>query len=86
MPSLTLSQPVRRGSVPATAAAANEAIATGGVVLIVLGGLAYTLGVVFYLSSRLPYHHAVWHGFVLAGSTLHFFAVLLFVIPRGASS
>jgi hemolysin III len=54
---------------------------TGGMVLLLAGGLAYTLGVPFYLWRRLPYHHALWHGFVLAGSVLHFLAVLLYVIP-----
>lgn len=56
-------------------------VATGGLVLLVLGGLAYTVGVVFYAWRRMPYHHAVWHGFVLTGSALHFFAVLLYVVP-----
>jgi len=41
-----------------------------------LGGLAYTLGVVFYVWKRLPYNHAIWHLFVVAGSVLHFFSVL----------
>ncbi len=41
-----------------------------------LGGLAYTLGVIFYVWNRLPYNHAIWHLFVIAGSTLHFFSVL----------
>lgn len=54
---------------------------TGGMVLLIGGGAAYTLGVPFYLWRRLPYHHAVWHGFVLAGSVLHFLAVLLYVLP-----
>ena len=58
-----------------------EAIAPGGLALLLAGGLAYTLGVVFYAWKRLPYHHAVWHAFVLAGSICHFFAVLLFVVP-----
>ncbi|MFC5742806.1 PAQR family membrane homeostasis protein TrhA [Dyella tabacisoli] len=54
---------------------------TGGMVLLIAGGLTYTLGVPFYLWRRLPYHHAVWHFFVLAGSVLHYLAVLLYVIP-----
>ena len=54
---------------------------TGGMLLLVAGGLAYTLGVPFYLWRRLPYHHSVWHCFVLAGSVLHYLAVLLYVIP-----
>ena len=42
---------------------------------LVAGGLAYTLGTVFYLSRRLPFAHAVWHVFVLAGSVCHAVAV-----------
>ena len=53
----------------------------GGMGLLIGGGVAYTLGVPFYLWRRLPYHHALWHVFVLAGSVLHFLAVLLYVIP-----
>ena len=52
----------------------------GGVLLLLLGGLAYTGGIVFYAWRR-PYHHAVWHAFVLLGSILHFFSVLLYVVP-----
>ena len=59
-----------------------SSVATGGLVLLVLGGLCYTLGVVFYVWYRLSYNHAIWHVFVLAGSTLHFFAVLFYVIPQ----
>jgi hemolysin III len=39
------------------------------------GGLAYTLGTVFYMSRRIPFAHAIWHGFVLLGSACHFVAV-----------
>ena len=52
-----------------------------GLALLVLGGLTYTVGVIFYAWNKLPYNHAVWHGFVLGGSTLHFASVLGFVIP-----
>ncbi len=58
-----------------------ERVGTGGLVLLAAGGLAYTAGVVFYKWRRLPYNHAIWHGFVLAGAALHFFAVLFYVIP-----
>jgi len=58
-----------------------DAVAPGGLILLLLGGLAYTSGVFFYLRKSLRYHHAIWHGFVLAGSILHFFAVLFYVIP-----
>ncbi len=61
-------------------------VATGGLVLLLLGGLSYTLGVGFYVWKRLPYHHAIWHLFVLAGSILHFFAILFYVIPLASSA
>jgi hemolysin III len=54
----------------------------GGLALLLAGGLAYTAGTVFYALKKVPYMHSVWHLFVLAGSALHFFAVLFFVIPR----
>jgi len=57
----------------------------GGMVLLVAGGLAYTLGVIFYVWDRLPYNHAIWHVFVLMGSILHYFAVLFYVIPGSTS-
>jgi len=56
-------------------------VATGGIVFLVLGGLAYTAGILFYCWEKLKYHHAIWHLFVLAGSILHFFAVLFYVVP-----
>jgi len=49
---------------------------------IVAGGLAYTLGVPFYLWKGRPYMHAVWHLFVLAGVACHFVAVLSVMAPR----
>jgi len=55
-----------------------------GLVLLFLGGIAYTLGVVFFAWRRLPYNHAVWHLFVLAGSACHFICVLGYVIPPAA--
>jgi hemolysin III len=58
-----------------------SAVAPGGLLLLAGGGVAYTSGIVFYAWRSMPYHHAVWHLFVLAGSALHFFAVLLYVIP-----
>ena len=61
-----------------------NSVAPGGLLLLLLGGLAYTLGIVFYAWKRLPYHHAIWHGFVLAGSISHFFAILFYVIPLAA--
>lgn len=48
-----------------------EHLATGGLVLLAAGGLAHTFGVPFYKWRKLPYNHAIWHLFVLLGSTLH---------------
>lgn len=42
---------------------------------LVLGGIAYSVGVIFYMWRSLPYSHGIWHLFVLAGSVLHFFAI-----------
>lgn len=53
----------------------------GGLLLLLAGGLAYTLGILFFVWRRLPFHHAVWHVFVLGGSVCHFFGVVLYVIP-----
>ncbi len=51
-----------------------------GLVLLVAGGLCYSVGIVFFL-GRFAYAHAVWHGFVLAGSALHYVCVLLYATP-----
>ena len=58
----------------------SERLEAGGLWLLVAGGLAYTVGVVFYVLERIKYMHAVWHLWVLAGSVFHFMAVLLYVI------
>ncbi len=58
-----------------------ETLEPAGVALLILGGLAYSVGIIFYAWSKLPYNHAVWHGFVLGGSALHFASVIGFVIP-----
>jgi len=56
---------------------------TSGLLLMAAGGLFYTSGVWFFVRDHLPYRHAVWHLFVLAGSACHYFAVLVTVIPPG---
>lgn len=58
-------------------------VGAGGVALVFGGGIVYTVGVVFYSWERLPYHHAIWHLFVLVASFLHFLAVLWYVVPKG---
>lgn len=49
--------------------------------LIVLGGILYTIGVLFHVAKRLPYQAAIWHGFVIAAASIHFLAVLTLVRP-----
>lgn len=56
-------------------------VESGGLLLLLGGGLCYSLGAVFYAWERLSYNHAIWHIFVLAGSILHFFSVLFYVVP-----
>ena len=53
----------------------------GGIVWLVIGGVVYTLGVLFYAWEKLPYNHAIWHLFVLGGSICHFFGILFHVLP-----
>lgn len=60
---------------PLTASMAEQ-----GVILLIVGGLCYTVGTIFYVWRSFPHHHAVWHLFVLAGSTLHFFTIFFYVI------
>jgi hemolysin III len=55
------------------------------VALAVAGGLAYTLGVVFFPWKSIRHHHAIFHVFVLAGSIFHYAAVVLYVVPYSAA-
>jgi len=60
-----------------------EVLPLSAVWVLVAGGVCYTGGVVFYLWKRLPYHHAIWHLFVVAGSICHWYAVFEYVVPGG---
>jgi len=51
-----------------------------GVFWLVIGGILYTVGTIFYVWRKIPYHHALWHLIVLAGSICHFFSVFFYVI------
>lgn len=54
-----------------------QALTPAGLAWLVAGGVMYTLGTLFYHRESLPYAHAIWHGFVLAGSSCHFAAVAI---------
>ena len=52
-------------------------VSTSGLLWLIAGGLSYTIGVIFFaIDSRVQYAHLIWHLFVLAGTTCHYFAVL----------
>lgn len=53
---------------------------TAGMAWLIAGGVAYTSGVAFFAWKSLPYHHAIWHLFVLAGSACHVLAIALHVL------
>jgi len=56
-----------------------QRLPVGGLTLLAVGGLIYTVGVVFYACNRIPFNHAIWHGFVLGGSLCHFLAIYLYI-------
>jgi len=55
-------------------------MATAGLLLMFLGGLFYTVGIVFYVIRKMPFNHVIWHLFVLVGAICHFFMIFLYVI------
>jgi hemolysin III len=58
-----------------------NALGRAGFAWVAVGGLFYTVGIVFYaLDARLKHAHGIWHLFVLAGSVAHFFAILIYVV------
>jgi len=58
----------------------NDAIGPDGIAWLIAGGVSYTVGTIFYAAKRLTYSHAIWHLFVLAGATCHFFTVVWYVL------
>lgn len=59
-----------------------QRVPTGGLYWLLAGGVLYTIGIAFYACRKVPYNHAIWHVFVLAGSICHYFAVVYSVILR----
>lgn len=58
-----------------------ETVDFWGVFLLMLGGAFYLIGIVFYANNRIPYNHAIWHLFVIAGAASHYFSILYYVRP-----
>ncbi|WP_445009872.1 hemolysin III family protein [Vreelandella stevensii] len=59
-------------------------LSTTSMALLAAGGIAYTLGGIFYAVRTIPYNHAIWHLFVIAGSVCHYFAVYTAVLPSNS--
>ncbi|NNL15601.1 MAG: hemolysin III family protein [Flavobacteriaceae bacterium] len=57
-----------------------ELMPVNGIIFLIIGGLFYTVGIVFYVIQRIPYNHVIWHLFVLAGAIFHYFMVFFHVI------
>ncbi len=57
------------------------ALGTTAIAFVMAGGAAYSLGVIFFAWNRIPHNHAIFHVFILAGSILHYIAVVLYVVP-----
>ncbi|WGI63514.1 hemolysin III family protein [Escherichia coli] len=51
-----------------------------GFSLLLLGGILYSVGTIFYIWRKIPYHHAIWHSFVLGGSASMFFCILFYCV------
>ncbi|KGX91574.1 hemolysin D [Pontibacillus halophilus JSM 076056 = DSM 19796] len=58
----------------------TETFPFGGMVYLVVGGVLYSIGTIFYVWRSFQFHHAVWHLFVIAGTVMHFFAVFLYIL------
>lgn len=54
-------------------------IPRGLLIMLFTGGLMYTFGVIFYVSKRIPFHHGIWHLFVLAGSIIHYMGFVIYL-------
>ena len=59
-----------------------ENLPTMGWIWIFIGGISYSIGILFFKFFKFPYHHLVWHILVIAGSLSHFIAVFFYIIPR----
>ncbi|WP_194767695.1 PAQR family membrane homeostasis protein TrhA [Tamlana sp. I1] len=58
----------------------SQSIGSDGIWLLCAGGLCYMFGIIFYAVQKIPYHHLIWHLFVLAGAICHFLMIFYYVI------
>ena len=58
----------------------SKIMEANGIYLLFAGGLAYTIGIIFYAFESIPFNHVIWHVFVLVGAMFHFFMMLFYVI------
>ena len=63
-----------------------ESLSRPAIVLLVIGGLLYTLGVVFHVKEHLPFSRSIWHGHVVAGASVHWAAILIGTVLPAMSS
>lgn len=63
------------------AAPLREALSQGSFTCLVLGGVAYSIGTIFFAWEKLPFHHCIWHLFVMAGAGFHYFSIYLAIVP-----
>ncbi|MEG3079282.1 hemolysin III family protein [Halomonas sp. 5021] len=61
-------------------------LSSTGIVLLASGGVVYTLGVIFYAVNAIPFNHAIWHLFVIAGSACHYAAIFSTVLPHATNA
>ncbi len=64
---------------------AIQMIPMGALWLMLIGGVVYTAGTIFYLLDRMPFHHVIWHLFVMVGSLIHFICIYLYILTSNAS-
>ena len=70
---------MKRSHKPLVRPAAQSGRAVPALLLLVIGGVIYSIGLVFHLKRDLPYQNAIWHGFVLVAASVHYLAVLMTV-------
>src|SRR5690625_1711737 len=58
----------------------SQQMELAGLIYLIIGGVLYSIGTIFYMWRGFRYHHAIWHLFVILGSLFHFFAILFYVV------